>query len=59
MGYVYVLYIHIFVALCGALPASARRALGPCVVALRDACARCTYEMPFPEHWNEESNDEY
>ena len=47
------------VALCGALPASARRALGPCVVALRDACARCTYEMPFPEHWNEESNDEY
>ena len=47
------------VALCGALPASARRALGPCVVALRGACARCTYEMPFPEHWNEESNDEY
>ena len=47
------------VALCGALPASARRALGPCVVALRDACARCTYEMPFPENWNEESNDEY
>ena len=41
------------------VPASARRTLGPCVVALRDACARCTYEMPFPEHWNEESNDEY
>lgn len=38
------------VALCGALPASARRALGPCVVALRGACARCTYEMPFPEN---------
>lgn len=38
------------VALCGALPASTRRALGPCVVALRGACARCTYEMPFPEN---------
>ena len=44
------------VALCAALPASARRGLGPAVSALRDACARCSWKMPVPE---EDSDDEW